>query len=89
MAEGGDAAAPETITLKLKDQTGEEMFFKVKKNTKMSKIFDAYASRRGVNQSALKFLLDGERVAPDQTPKMLELENDDMIDVMIEAVGGC
>eukprot|EP01036_Dinobryon_divergens_P014646 gene14646-19809_t len=27
----------EAITLRVKDQTGEEMFFKVKKTTKMSK----------------------------------------------------
>ena len=30
-----DENASETITLRVKDQTGDEMFFKVKKNTKM------------------------------------------------------
>lgn len=78
----------ETITLKLRDQTGDEMFFKVKKTTKMSKIFEAYAQRRGVASSALKFLMDGSRVNPDSTPKMEELEENDQIDVMVDAVGG-
>lgn len=35
MAEDGDDTGNETITLRVKDQTGDEMFFKVKKNTKM------------------------------------------------------
>jgi small ubiquitin-related modifier len=60
----------------------------VKKSTKMSKIFDAYGQRRGLQATALRFMLDGERVLPDNTPKMLELEDDDQIDVMLEVVGG-
>lgn len=32
------AADAETITLRVKDQSAEEMFFKVKKSTKMSKV---------------------------------------------------
>jgi hypothetical protein len=37
MAENGEEGNvdPETITLRVKDQTGDEMFFKVKKGTKM------------------------------------------------------
>lgn len=35
MADGAEDAGNETITLRVKDQTGDEMFFKVKKNTKM------------------------------------------------------
>ena len=41
------------------------MFFKVKKETKMQKIMDAYASRRGISASSLRFMLDGERVQPE------------------------
>ena len=78
----------DVITLRVKDQTGDEMFFKVKKTTKMQKIFDAYAQRRGIQTTALRFVLDGERLAPDVTPKMLELEENDQIDVMLETVGG-
>lgn len=54
----------------------------------MSKIFEAYAQRRGIESKSLRFMLDGERLTPDQTPKMLELEDNDQIDVMVEAVGG-
>ena len=54
----------------------------------MSKIFNAYSTRKGVDPAALRFLLDGEPVNPDQTPKMLELEDQDQIDAVLEQVGG-
>ncbi len=76
------------ITLKVRDQTGEEMFFKVKKGTQLSKIFDAYATRRGVGANTLRFMLEGKRVTGTDTPKMLELEDDDQIDVVLEQTGG-
>ena len=69
-------------------QTGEETFFKIKKTTKMSKVFETYAQRKGVQSSSLRFLLDGERIEPDQTPKMLELDDQDQIDCMLEQSGG-
>ncbi len=69
-------------------QTGEETFFKIKKTTKMSKVFQTYANRKGVQLTSLRFLLDGERIEPDQTPKMLELDDQDQIDCMLEQSGG-
>mmetsp|Transcript_6484 Transcript_6484/g.6630 ORF Transcript_6484/g.6630 Transcript_6484/m.6630 type:complete len:183 (+) Transcript_6484:63-611(+) len=90
MADNGEEGNvdPDTITLRVKDQTGDEMFFKVKKGTKMQKIMDAFAGRKGITATSLRFTVDGERIAPDQTPKMLELEENDQIDVMLEMVGG-
>eukprot|EP00613_Pedinella_sp_CCMP2098_P008234 CAMPEP_0171677522 /NCGR_PEP_ID=MMETSP0990-20121206/55095_1 /TAXON_ID=483369 /ORGANISM="non described non described, Strain CCMP2098" /LENGTH=72 /DNA_ID=CAMNT_0012263939 /DNA_START=46 /DNA_END=264 /DNA_ORIENTATION=+ len=37
-----------TITIRVRDQTGEETFFKVKKSTRMEKVFTTYAQRKGV-----------------------------------------
>lgn len=54
----------------------------------MSKIFNAYASRKGVDPNSLRFLLDGDNVDPNATPKMLELEDQDQIDAVLEQVGG-
>jgi len=78
----------EPITIRVKDQTGEETMFKIKKSTKMSKVFNAYAGRKGVEPASLRFLLDGERIGPDETPKMLELEDEDQIDCVLAQVGG-
>jgi small ubiquitin-related modifier len=86
--EMGDESDANTVTLRVRDQGGDEMFFKVKKETKMSKIMEAYATRKGVNATALRFTVDGERIEKEDTPKMLELENDDQIDVLLEATGG-
>ncbi|TDH70187.1 hypothetical protein CCR75_002203 [Bremia lactucae] len=83
-----DKKKTEAITIRVKDQSGEETFFKVKPNTRMEKIFSAYAQRKGVPASALRFLLDGVRISGDQTPKMLELEDQDQIDCALEQVGG-
>lgn len=33
------------------------------------KVFNAYAQRKGVDKAALRFLVDGERVQGDATPK--------------------
>mmetsp|Transcript_70036 Transcript_70036/g.97354 ORF Transcript_70036/g.97354 Transcript_70036/m.97354 type:complete len:96 (+) Transcript_70036:59-346(+) len=87
-AGGGDAPKGEPITIRVRDQTGEETFFKIKKSTKMSKVFETYASRKGVQSSSLRFLLDGERIEPYQTPQELDLDDQDQIDCMLEQSGG-
>jgi hypothetical protein len=86
--EGEAPKADAPITIKVRDQAGEEMFFKVKRSTELRKIFDAYAQRLGVNASNLKFTLDGERLKETDTPKMLELSDNDQIDVFLQQVGG-
>ena len=69
--------AGDTITVRVKDQGGDETFFKVKKTTKMSKVFGAYAQRKGVAITSLRFLIDGDRIDGAETPKSLELEDQD------------
>ena len=54
----------------------------------MSKVFKAYGQRKGVQFQSLRFLIDGKRIENDETPKMLELEDQDQIDCMIEQTGG-
>ena len=82
-----DAAGDRQITIRVKDHSGEETFFKVKTHTRMSKIFNAYASRKGVDQNALRFLLDGLKIYTCDTPMWLELEDHDQIDAVLEQVG--
>jgi len=72
----------------VKDQSGEETFFRVKKTTKMTKVFDAYATRKSLSRQNLRFMLDGDRIPDDATPKMLELNDEDQIDCMLEQTGG-
>ena len=72
MADDGAADATsssDTLTVRVKDQTGEETYFKVKNTTKMGKVFQAYAKRKGLAVGSLRFLLDGERINEDESPK--------------------
>ena len=86
--DGEESDIGKTLLLTVKDQTGDEMSFKVKKETKLGKIFKAYADSKGVDVKSLRFQLDGERLTENNTPKMLELEDGDQIDVSLDMVGG-
>ena len=70
------------ITLKIKDVNGEETFFKVKKTMLIKKVADAYCKKKGLAEGSVRFLVDGERIDLSETPKTLELEEGDQIDVM-------
>lgn len=71
-----------------REQQNDELTFKIKRTTKMSKVKAAYAQRKGVQPGSIRFLMDGEAIGDHQTPKMLELEDDDQIDCVLEQVGG-
>ena len=82
---GGDN---EVLNIRVKDQQGGEISFKVKKSTPFSKIFDAYATRHNLDLNLIRFFFDGNRLHGDRTPKMFEMEDNDEIQVVIEALGG-
>ena len=86
--EGGVEGPSEHITLKVKSQDGNELFFKIKKGTQLKKLMDAYCSRNGVNPSTVRFLFDGQRIQETNTPNDLHLEDNDQIDAMVEQTGG-
>eukprot|EP01038_Epipyxis_sp_PR26KG_P006399 gene6399-8810_t len=82
------APAEESITLRVRELSGEEMFFKVKKITKLGKIMDSFAQRKGVPLDTLRFRFDGDLINREDTPKMLEMEENDQIDVVLQQTGG-
>lgn len=82
-AEGG-----EYIKLKVVGQDSNEIHFRVKFTTQMGKLKKSYAERIGVPVSTLRFLFDGRRINDDETPKILEMEQDDVIEVYQEQTGG-
>ncbi|CEL93224.1 unnamed protein product [Vitrella brassicaformis CCMP3155] len=87
---GGEGAAggTEHLNLKVKSPDGQEVFFKIKRSTKLEKLMNAYCNRLGQSQEGVRFLFDGERVHPHQTPEELGLEDGDVIDAMVQQVGG-
>lgn len=56
-------------------QGGRETIFKVKKHTKMKKVFTAYAQRKGLRPESLRFMLDGDRVNGEDTPQSVRASN--------------
>ena len=78
-----------SIELTVKGQDGTEVVFKVKSSTLFGKLFDAYCDKKAVSRESVRFLIDGDRIKPEDTPGGIGLENGDMIDAMIMQVGGC
>jgi len=81
-------ANSEYIKLRVVGQDSNEIHFKVKLTTQMSKLKKSYSERVGVTMSSLRFLFDGKRINDTDTPKCLEMENDDVIEVYQEQQGG-
>ena len=84
----GSKVLDENINIKCIDQSGREIFFKLKTTTPFSKMFDAYATKTRLNVAGLRFLFDGTRVNSSDTPEKLQMEDGDVIDIYMEQVGG-
>jgi len=75
------------LKIRVKGQNGEETMFRIKNTTSFRKIMEAYASRKGVNVSALRFMLDGEHICDSRTIADLGLEDDDQVEVILQQLG--
>lgn len=71
----------EVITLRLRNEIGDETVFKFRRATRMQKIFSAYAAKKGLDESSLSFYIDGEKISPTCTADTLSLEDHDVVDV--------
>uniref|UniRef100_A0A7N0ZZ03 Small ubiquitin-related modifier n=1 Tax=Kalanchoe fedtschenkoi TaxID=63787 RepID=A0A7N0ZZ03_KALFE len=76
------------INLKVKGQDGNEVFFRIKRNTQLRKLMNAYCDRQSVEMNSIAFLFDGRRLRQEQTPDELEMEDGDEIDAMLHQTGG-
>ncbi|CAB4009879.1 small ubiquitin-related modifier 1-like [Paramuricea clavata] len=90
MSEENKEVKPESehINLKVMGQDNTEVHFKIKRTTQLKKLKQAFCDRQGVALNSLRFLFDGQRINDDQTPKDLEMEDDDVIEVYQEQTGG-
>ena len=75
------------ITLKVVGRNNE-IHFRVKMTTQMGKLKKSYSERVGVTITSLRFLFDGKRINDKETPKSLEMEQEDVIEVYQEQIGG-
>ncbi len=60
----------------------------MKGSTPFKKLFDTYSRKNGIEQNSVRFMIDGERISEEMTPKDLDMQDGDMIEVMHTQVGG-
>lgn len=89
---GGEKKDPEEskqhINIKVKSQDGNEIYFKVKRVTQFRKVMLAYCRKVGADVDAVRFLFDGIRIRPEQTPEQLDMEDEDEVDALVAQTGG-
>ncbi len=76
------------IRLKAVSQDGQEVVFKIRHETPLKKLMEAYCKNRGLAPAQIRFLYDGERIQGSSTPESLEMEEGDIIDVVLQQTGG-
>ena len=76
------------IKLKVVGQDSNEIHYLVKISANMGKLKKSYAESVRIPLSTLRFLFDGRRINDEETPKALEIEQDDIIEVYQEQIGG-
>ncbi|EPE03218.1 ubiquitin-like modifier [Ophiostoma piceae UAMH 11346] len=80
-------AASEHLNIKVTDNNNE-VFFKIKRTTKLEKLMSAFCERQGKTLNSVRFLFDGQRVQPTDTPDSLEMQDSDTLEVHQEQLGG-
>ncbi|KAK5054720.1 hypothetical protein LTR84_001612 [Exophiala bonariae] len=83
-----NAGSGEHLNIKVTDGNNE-VFFKIKRSTKLEKLMKAFCERQGKDPRAARFLFEGGRVQASDTPDQLEMQDGDSIEVHQEQIGGC
>lgn len=68
---GGGSEAPqqtEHLNIKVTDNNNE-VFFKIKRTTKLEKLMNAFCDRQGKDPKTVRFLFEGQRAQPHDTPE--------------------
>merc|ERR1712226_376342 len=83
-----DEGATEHVNLKVCGQDGSVVQFKIKKNTQLKKLMNAYCDRQGLDINQIRFRFDGTPINETDSPASLDMEDDDTIDVFTQQTGG-
>ena len=69
-AGGGADEQPKSEHLNIKvTDNNNEVFFKIKRTTQLSKLMNAFCDRQGKQIATVRFLFDGARVNPTDSPE--------------------
>lgn len=78
----------EQLNLKVIGQDGQTVQFKIKRSTPFRKLINAYCDRSRLTSSTLRFMFDGNRIDEMDTPKSMDMEEGDTIEVFTQQSGG-
>ena len=78
----------EQLNLKVLGQDGQVVQFKIKKATPLRKLMNAYCDRCKLAQNTIRFMFDGSRIDETDTPKSMDMEDGDTIEVFTQQSGG-
>lgn len=67
-----DPRATEHLNIKVTDNNNE-VFFKIKRTTQLKKLMDAFCERQGKAPTSVRFLFEGTRVGPTDSPETVSL----------------
>ncbi|PBK98394.1 ubiquitin-like protein [Armillaria gallica] len=76
------------ITIKYGGDGEKQITVAVKRTTKFSKVFTAAEKKFEKDPGTLKFVLNGDRLRPEETPGDHDIEDDDIIYAFLEQQGG-
>lgn len=76
------------INLKVLGQDNNAVQFKIKRNTALRKLMNAYCDRVGLSAQVVRFRYDGQAVHEDDTPIKLDMEDQDTIEAYGVQTGG-
>lgn len=66
-SEKPEGQVSEHLNIKVTDNNNE-VFFKIKRTTALKKLMDAFCERQGKASNSVRFLFDGSRVQPTDSP---------------------
>ena len=78
----------EQLNLKVVGQDGQVIQFKIKRITPFRKLMHAYCDRTKVAQNTVRFTFDGSRINDTDTPRSMDMEDGDTIEVFTQQTGG-
>jgi len=89
MAEEGEDVKPKIDLTINYDAQGQTCTVKVKSTTPLKKVFEAAEKRFGRDPGTFRFIYEGVRLQPQDTPASHEMESGDIIEAHLEQLGGC
>lgn len=78
----------ESISFRIQAPSGEMIHIKSRTNIKCNKIYKAVAAHLGIQEDAIRCTFDGQRLQHDDLLDSYDIEEGDVIDCLLEQIGG-